>query len=181
MKIYHNGKRIDRDYLGRYTSGFVKMSTVVIVAFALVLIGVSYVTGAHRAEPVMFQKAEIEFKEREAAKVLALQNEVLETLSGCETRDIKERDATIILDTNNKMSIGRYQFQITTVQWYYKKLFNKEINRVEAIQIAVDEERATELARAIIFDSTGGIHNWVNCARKHNLVEKVTIIKTYFK
>lgn len=177
MKIFNNGKRIGRDYLGRYSKGHVTTQGIIIAALvAIVGIG-SYLTGAAAAEPVMFERAQEEFKAQEAAKITKLQDEVLNTLSACETRGVTEKDATIILDTNNKMSIGRYQFQITTVQYYSKKLRGLELTRVEAITLSTSQEQATELAREIIFEVQGGIYNWANCARKHSLVSQVEFIK----
>ncbi len=110
-------------------------------------------------------------------RITELQNDVLDQLSlGCETKGIKEPDAAIILDTNNKMSIGRYMYQITTVQYYYQKIYDEEITRVEAIQIAIDKERATELTRAILFTQKGGAKNWFICSKKLNLESQINLI-----
>lgn len=113
-------------------------------------------------------------------KVDALKEEVLKTLSSCEARGYKDGDAPIILDTNNKMSIGPFMFQVATVQHYYKTIYGKEITRHEATIIALDEEKARELAKAVIFD-LDGLRNWLNCANKHNLRPKVDVIRSLEK
>ncbi|WP_457635811.1 hypothetical protein [Persephonella sp.] len=110
-------------------------------------------------------------------KIKKLQNEILDELSvGCETKGVKEPDATIILDTNNKMSIGRYQWQIASVQYYYKKIYGKDINRVEAIQIAIDKEKATELTRDVLFTEQEGYKNWWTCSQRLNLKDRINLI-----
>ena len=111
-------------------------------------------------------------------KIQEQQDKVLTTLSTCETGKVKEQDAALIFDSNNEASIGRFQFQVKTVQLYVKKFENKEISRLDAIQIALDQEKATELARKIIFEDDGkAINNWYNCNQKHGLKARVEIIK----
>ena len=121
-----------------------------------------------------------------AAKIEALQNSVLEQLSlHCEAQGLKEPDGAIVFDSNEVASIGRFQFQVLTVQYYVQVFEEKEIDRAEAIRIAIDKEQATELARSIIFNDTvdndkevGGLWNWKNCTRKLNLVPQVEAIKS---
>ena len=84
--------------------------------------------------------------------------------------------AAIILDTNNRMSIGRYQWQRESVIYYYKELYDVELNRVGAILIAVDEHLATELTRDVLFDIEDGWKNWWNCAKRESIPEQVKII-----
>lgn len=171
----------ERSNDGRYVRGFAKVAMLVTFVASLGALGaLGY--GALKINNVIYvhgENAGIEKMEKESAeKVRHLQDGVLETLSvGCESKGVKEPDATIILDSNSRMSIGRFQFQITTVQHYHKKFYGNEISRAEAISIAISKDRATELARKIIFEETGGIGNWVNCAKARGLVPKVEIIK----
>lgn len=112
------------------------------------------------------------------SKVEALKDSIVDDLAAkCETRDVKEPDAAIILDSNAQMSIGAWMFQIKTVQLYVKKFEGREIDRVEAIRIAVDHDAARALAKRIIFEEAGGIYNWRNCADRLNLVPQIEVIK----
>lgn len=115
-------------------------------------------------------------------KIREQQDKVLATLATCETGQVKEQDAAIIFDSNAQASIGRYQFQIQTVQLYVKKFEGREITRLDAIQIALDQEQASDLARKIIFEDDGkAINNWYNCNQKHGLKSRVEIINDLSK
>lgn len=108
------------------------------------------------------------------SQTLIGQNNILDELSlGCETKGVKEPDAAIILDTNNKMSIGRFMFQITTVQYYVKKFEGRTINRHDAILIALNPIEAKELARKIVFQGHAVEGNWYNCTVAHKLLEQI--------
>lgn len=119
------------------------------------------------------------------AKIEALKDEVVNDLAKCESAGHTEDDAIVIFD-NNKAgtlkrkdipSFGILQFKVSTVQ-HYKKLIDGEVlTNKEAIILALEADRAQKLAKDIIFTVDGGIYNWQNCATKHGLVDKVTIIK----
>lgn len=127
------------------------------------------------------QKAEAAETEesRIANNLEEFKNAIIDDLaSKCESRDVKEPDAAIILDTDGFMSIGAWMYHITTVQLYYKMFYNKEINRVEAIHIATDHALARELTMKIVYEDKGkGIDNWKNCADTLGLHEKVALVK----
>ena len=110
-------------------------------------------------------------------KIESLKSKVIEDLKSCESKGYKETDGIIILDSNNKMSIGLLQFQKKTVTHYYKELYQKDISLKEAVEIALDEKKASELAKDIIFKTDKGLTNWITCSKKHNLVERVKVIK----
>jgi hypothetical protein len=114
-------------------------------------------------------------------KIKELQASVVATVKSCESAGMKESDGIIILDTNNKMSIGMLQFQKLTVIYFYKNIYGKDITPKEAVQIALDEDMATQLASDIIFDTDKGLSNWLNCANKNNLAPKVAVIKELMK
>lgn len=109
-------------------------------------------------------------------KYKLLQDEVLLTLSTCETGSVEEQDAAIILDSNGRMSLGRYQWQRESVQHYYKVLYGEDISRVEAIEIAVDRERATELTRDVLFGEDKGWANWLNCSNRTGIAKQIELI-----
>ena len=112
------------------------------------------------------------------AKIEKLKDEVVDKLISCESQGYKESDAPIIYDTNRKMSIGLAQFQIATVIYYEKVLYNRQITAKEAVLIALDETQTRELAKQIIFNSKSGvIKDWYNCSNRYKLQDKVQIIK----
>ena len=112
------------------------------------------------------------------AKIEKLKDEVIDKLISCESQGYKESDAPIIYDTNKKMSIGLAQFQIATVIYYEKVLYNRQISAKEAVLIALDEQETRELAKDIIFKTKSGvIKDWYNCSIKYKLQDKVNLIK----
>lgn len=109
-------------------------------------------------------------------KVEALKNDVIDQLIKCESAGHKEDDGIIILDTNNRMSIGQLQFQTKTVQHYYKTLYGKTITTKEAVNVALDTDLASKLAKDIIFTTDKGLSNWINCTNKYDLKTQVKVI-----
>lgn len=106
------------------------------------------------------------------AKIEALKSDLLARLSSCEGNT----DASaVIIDTNNEVSVGIYKFQIKTVQFYEKSLYQKHVTREEAILIALNDAEASALAKDIIFNA-GGIDNWHNCAKKLDLSAEVEVL-----
>lgn len=115
-------------------------------------------------------------------KIKELQNIILDDLSlNCETKGIKEPDAAIIYDTNGEMSIGRFMFQIKTVQLFVKHFEQRDITRLESIKIAIDPEQSKELARKILFEYENGVRNWHNCNVKLNLAKQIELVKRVSK
>ena len=116
-------------------------------------------------------------KEALAEKVEELQNKILKDLSlACETKGVHEPDAAIIFDSNAQASIGRFQWQIKSVQHYVKVLYKKDITRLEAIKIAIDEDAATELTRDVLFGTKDGASNWITCSKKFDLRAKIELL-----
>lgn len=111
------------------------------------------------------------------AKIESLKKEVVAQIKSCESNGHKEEDGLIVLDTNNKMSIGQLQFQTATVVYYYQTLYGKTITKKEAVEISLDSDRAEALAQDIIFKTDKGLTNWLNCANKLGLSAKVNVIK----
>lgn len=117
-----------------------------------------------------------------SVKVSQIKNDILDTLTECESKGSKEEDGLIIFDSNAKASIGQLQFQKLTVVRYYKALYNKDITGKEAILIALDYPKARQLASDIIFgNDSKGINNWYNCKVKHGLQDDVDWVKKLSK
>lgn len=57
-------------------------------------------------------------------------------------------------------SWGVMQFKLTTIIHFSKVLYDKDITQKEAVQIALDDEKARALAKDIIFKVEGGVWNW---------------------
>ena len=110
-------------------------------------------------------------------KVADLKQEVVEAISGCEVPGYKPDQAPIILDTNNKMSIGPMMFQVATVQHYMKVLHGQDVTALEATQIALDEKQAKALAEKIMFEDAKGVANWWNCMNRTGVKAKIEVIK----
>lgn len=122
-------------------------------------------------------------------KIEALKDEVVKDLESCESAGHTEDDAIVILD-NNKAgtlkrkdipSFGVLQFKVSTVQHYKKLIDGETLTNKQAVLLALEAAEARELAKSIIFETDGGIQNWVNCSKKHGLVDKVRIIKAITK
>lgn len=97
--------------------------------------------------------------------------------TGCESKGVDEPTSAIVLDTNNAMSLGEYQWQIKSIQYYEKQLYGKAVSRTEAIEIAIDHEKATELTRDVVFKIPGALEkNWVNCTRLQALKVQVELL-----
>lgn len=87
-----------------------------------------------------------------------------------------ESAGLIIYDTNKEMSIGSYQWQIKSVQYYYKKLYKKEISRKEAILIALDDSLAGKLTYDVVFGEKEGWRNWYNTSKKYNIESRLKLL-----
>jgi hypothetical protein len=113
-------------------------------------------------------------------KINELKGQLISDLRKCESNGYKEEDGLVVFDSNRVASIGLYQFQVKTVQHYYKKLYGKEIGGKDAILVALDEAQASQLASDIIFKE-GKLSDWVNCTRKVGLEQQLNVIKTISK
>jgi hypothetical protein len=118
--------------------------------------------------------SEISFK----AKIEALKDGVVKQLAACENTGYTENGVQIIWDTNNKASIGSLMFQIDTVRYYYKLMTGKEISKKDAVILALDEARARELAKWVMFETKNMAgKDWVNCDKKLKLDQQIILIK----
>lgn len=141
----------------------------------------AFFTGRVTTSPVFVNaedKSQIMFEN----KIEKLKNEVLDTLSKCESAGHTEDDGIIILDTNNKASIGQFQWQISSVKFYNKQKTGIELTSKEAILLALDEDRARNLAKYVAFETKNKLSkDWYNCSVKYGLDEKVEMIKSLEK
>ena len=161
--------------VGIFLIGKVFRWAVVLGAFGAVGYA-TFMFGAAKYPVTVYAEKPVDISLEE--KIDEFKAELLATLKKCESQGHKEDDGLIILDTNNKASIGLFQFQITTVQHYEKLLHNREVTRKQAIEIALDEKEATQLASDIIFTTKNGVaKDWVLCSAKHGLTAQLQTIK----
>lgn len=121
------------------------------------------------------------------SKIESLKNSVVEGIRSCEKAGYKEADGLIVYDPlvsnpkstakKNVPSIGTLQFKQTTVQHYYKILYNKDITLKEAALIALDDAKSGDLAKDIMFKTGAKANDWVNCAAKTDANAQIALIK----
>ena len=190
-KLYWNGKRLKDVYVGATKFDIFKYEVRKAVRFFLIVsisssVLAGIITSAFHfgqrigtVEVVSAEVKEVDVTPLWEKKIDDLKMEVVETLRKCESQGYSESDGIIIFDTNNKASIGSLQFQKATVIHYYKVLYGEVITGKQAVEIALDNDRAGQLAKDIIFKTKNMAgKDWVNCTRKHNLDEKVKLIKS---
>lgn len=196
MKIYHNDKRVySRDEIGQFKKGksikYVLIFIGIVMAIALIAQIEKGFEAGDAQDRLFYEVKKVEAKEpdRLEAKISELKQDVLEKLSQCEAplnhHSVKgQPEGTIIFDSNNEPSIGPLMYQRDTVIRYVKMFHNKDINRRQAIELAIDTEQAFDLGEKIIFEDDvdnvnkrGGIWNWKNCANKLGLQSEVELIE----
>ena len=110
-------------------------------------------------------------------KINEFKGKLVSDIRNCERANFNEDDGLIIFDSNKVASIGTYQFQKKTVIYYYKLLYGQDITGKEAILIALDDQKAGELATKIIFEQEKGLDNWLNCSKKVGAYAQLKVIK----
>jgi excinuclease UvrABC helicase subunit UvrB len=149
--------------------------TEYVVPFALENLEKGTVTFVRTVTPQTFAAKETTLKE----KIDELQNDLMERLAACESGDTLEPDAAIILDTNNKMSIGKYMWQVASVQHYVKLFYGREVSRKDATLIALNshpEISVDELTKKVIFEDDKNLENWHNCSKAKGLYTELEFI-----
>jgi len=150
---------------------FKKLAFWVTVVLILVAVG-AYARWAYPSIQISIRETKVEV-DTLTPKIEELKTEILDSLQSCESQGAKESDGLIVYDSNKVASIGLYQFQKKTVIYYVKTLYGKDITGKEAIELALDREKARKLAGDIIFQTDKGIDNWYNCKNKKGLAENI--------
>jgi hypothetical protein len=173
---------MNRDRMGKFTDGSAIrfFRRLVKWAFVFIVIGAGLVAVLSKNNETIVYVDRPVMLDNLANKINELKGELLSDLRNCESRGYTEDDGLLIFDSNAKASIGSYQFQKSTVQHYYKTLYGRELTGKEAILIALDDEKAGELASDIIFKQ-GKLSDWVNCTRKEGLAQKLEVINKLSK
>ncbi len=183
MKLYYNGRQINGRFdsfkakVRRFVRAAVRLFLIGSVAAALLMIAFDY---GLKYSATTVQAVTPETIDLTPAKIEGLKVDLVHRLSICESAGHSEEDGLIIFDTNNRASVGQLQWQIASVQQYEKSLYGKTVTRKEAVLIALDTARASELAKDVIF-KTDGLANWLNCANKLGLRAEVDAINRLSK
>ena len=115
-----------------------------------------------------------------SSKMQNQKDKILAALAKCESESVDEPEAALVWDSNQKHAIGKYQWQIKSVQRYVQKWYGQKIDRKTAILIALNaypEIPVDELTRKVVFEDAGIAKDWVNCSNKYGLPAKVELIK----
>lgn len=187
-KIIINGKRdkeAERTFHGNQhvKIGFFKKAWRTIVTAIKQLIKWSIIVGVIGLTiHYYFPKVMVKIVEREVITD-TLTNKIEEVKAGIiadikkgESQNKPESAGLLIFDSNKQASLGSYQFQIKTVQHYYKKLYGKTITQKEAILIALDDGQAGKLTYDIVFGEKDGYKNWYNTSKKYNIPERLILL-----
>lgn len=158
-----------------------------IVLLVMVLVIGAYYGGSYFNREIVYRQIEKQvILDNLTAKVNELKGSLVSDLRQCESAGAKESDGLVTFDPHPKNkkvqipSFGLYQFKKSTVQFYYKKFYNKDITGMEAIQIALSEAKSAELASEIIFRDSA-LSNWYNCSKKLGLQSRLNIINELLK
>jgi hypothetical protein len=190
----HDGKFAPKSARNNNSGLIAGMLLFLLAAVTVFGLGYGYMTGfgeemkvvknvVKTVNPVKVKIAEAEKKPNYEENIKREKQAILDDLSlNCEVKGFaeagKDPDGAIIFDSNNEASIGRFMFQRATVKYYVKVFEKREITNSEAIAIAIDKVRATELAEKILFlDGGKSERNWYNCDRKMNIGARVEMLK----
>lgn len=183
-RVYYNGKRV-YTFWDRVKRFLVRM--LYIIAF-ICFIGAVFLIFRQ-----LYPKVEYKSETKEvivdnlSIKINELRGTLIADLRACESAGYNEDYGLITFDgnKNNKKveiaSIGSYQFKKSTVIYYYDLLYSKDITGKEAVLIALDDEKAGELASDIIFKTDNGLSNWFNCSKKINAQARLSVIGELMK
>ena len=188
--IYPHATR-SQVYKYRVMKWLVKFTVAAVeVGIVYVLFAGCFFLGQNMKTNTVFAEREVTVDrsdEKLALKIDGLKNELVESLRKCESAGRKEQDGIIIYDPlvsnpsatskRDVPSIGTLQFKQSTVIYYYKTLYNKVITGKEAAMIALDDKKASELAKEIMFKTKNRADDWMNCSNKLGLNSQIELIK----
>lgn len=184
-KVFYNGKQLRtahgqygrKSFVARLKSWIWRfiLKPLLFILGAATLMGLGF---EFKGDPAMAITPEAIVVDKTPEKIDALKVALVQKVSDCERAGHSEEDGIIIFDSNARASIGVLQFQKATVISYYKTLYGKDISGKDAVEIALDKDKAFALAKDIIFTSKNGVAaDWVNCSKKYNLQTQVDLIK----
>lgn len=161
------------------------MKVYQIVLLVIVLVGGAYFIGGKINKEVIYRQVEKEvILDNLKGKVNQLKGELIKSIWDNERGGHVEADGLITFDPNPKnknvqiASIGTCQFKQSTVQYYYKTLYGKELNGKQANDIAFSDEKCKELMTDIVFKVKDGHEEWYNTCKKVDCDGQLKVINT---
>lgn len=192
-KIYYNGKRL-RNKKGQFKKNRFLLKSFLI--FLAIVVSV-YATLYYKAQPVEYTKANTtEKQEKIDSKIIKImKRDVVEMIRYAEVnRELEYGELFYTNDPHSSISEkckkkggkrdiscdswGSMQWKLPTIQYYYKKLYSVELTEKEALLIALDEEKAMNLAEDCIFKIEGCVWEWSGAKKnKAYLVKQIPFIR----
>lgn len=127
----------------------------------------------------------VKWQQDSTARIERAKDRVVDDLAKCETLNVKNPDDFVKQDGHQTKklqdkdipSYGAWQYKISTVQTYYKKLYGEDLSNLEAITVAMTHDRAHELTKRILFEENAA-SNWYNCNNKLGLDQQIKLINS---
>jgi hypothetical protein len=175
-----------RDKEGKFTKGkFVEYTQLTGIVAGLT-VG-SYILGALTLGSASLSYAanrtEVQVIDMMPEKIEALKDEVVRDLSDkCEFKNKQARPDTLDPKESGgyQISYGDFQWEVNTLIEKYRKMTGTVLSYDEAIIMALDEQKAFELAKWTIFIDND-LKRWRNCARDLKLQDRVDLIKKLYE
>lgn len=161
--------------MSKVTKGYVQIASLAVLTYVIALLGAVYLRTPVYADQMVIDKSDKVFQ----AKIESLKDQVVDELgTQCETKGYKDNAGVIIFDTNKIASIGKFQLQVKTVQYYEKLLYNRVISGQEAIEIAIDPLKAHDLVKDVLFKTKNAAgKDWSICSDRLGTDTKIGMIK----
>ncbi len=163
---------------------FVKSSAG--ITLVVCAIGFGYVLGTQTPAAIANVKSTVidMSSKAMALRIEKLKISTVEQIRSCESMGYKEKDGLVVFDPrsggkndDSAMSYGTLQFKKATVIYYEKMIYNKVVTPKEAVLIALDDSKAGDLAKDIMFSTKSMANDWQNCADKYDTNRVIKIIK----
>lgn len=168
---------MNRDTTGKFRKFIIRVFILLIAISVIAGLVHLYIT-THPVIRTVTNTVTIDYsKEMFASKIESLEKSLVEQIRKCESAGHKESDGLIVFDSNHVASIGTLQFQVKTVIYYYRTLYQRSITGKEAIVIALDDNLSGSLAKDILFSSPNLANDWANCANKLSINDQIIAIK----
>jgi len=143
--------------------------------FAIVALGVALAgCGTQPAQPSPETMSLRALTDARASYIDERKDEVIRQLSHCESGGWGPSDRKIY--GGRGAYLGRLQFTVRTAQAYSLQRDGVRLSAVEAADLAHDYERASDLAKYMIFD-LGEPWHWPLCSKKLGMVAEVRAIR----
>jgi hypothetical protein len=159
-----------------------------VVLLVIVLVIGAYYGGSYFNKKIVYKQIEKQvILDNLTEKVNELKGSLVNDLRQCESGGYNIDSGLITFDphkTNKSVapaSIGLYQWKVDSIKHYYKTLYQKDITGKEAILIALDDEKSSQLTSDVIFKTDNGLSNWYNCSKKLGLQSRLNIINELLK